>query len=93
MVEKGAKIVSPPNAAGVGGLVALVGPNVRNDGSISTTGGQTILASGLASWLALVEFPHRITLIRVEDALLEIGRCISGAAITRLTGKVVPAGF
>lgn len=53
----------------------------------------TVLASGLASWLALVECPHPITLIRVEDALLEIGRCISGAAITRLTGKVVPAGF
>ncbi len=47
VVETGASIVSPPNSAGVGGLVALVGPNVRNDGTISTAGGQTVLAAGL----------------------------------------------
>jgi filamentous hemagglutinin family protein len=47
VVETGATIVSPPNSAGVGGLVALVGPNVRNDGTISTAGGQTVLAAGL----------------------------------------------
>lgn len=53
----------------------------------------SVLACGLASWLALVVSPNRTTLIRVEDALLEIGRRMSGVAITRLTGKVVPAGF
>ena len=47
VVESGASIVSPPNSAGVGGLVALVGPNVRNDGTISTVGGQSVLAAGL----------------------------------------------
>ena len=46
-VEKGATINSPVNSAHTGGLVALIGPHVENDGSISTPNGQTILAAGL----------------------------------------------
>jgi filamentous hemagglutinin family protein len=46
-VEKGATITSPKDENNSGGLVALVGPNVRNEGIISTPNGQTILASGL----------------------------------------------
>ncbi len=41
------QITVPSNADHVGGRVALVGPNVTNDGSISTPDGQTILAAGL----------------------------------------------
>lgn len=46
-VQKGAVLTSPTNSAKVGGRVTLVGPNVRNEGTISTPDGQTILASGL----------------------------------------------
>ena len=46
-VQAGAQITSPTTAANVGGLVALVGPNVTNNGTISTPDGQTILAAGL----------------------------------------------
>jgi filamentous hemagglutinin family protein len=47
IVEAGAQIYSPANAQSVGGRVALIGPNVTNDGDISTPDGQTILAAGL----------------------------------------------
>lgn len=46
-VQKGATLKSPTNAAKVGGRIALVGPNVINNGSILTPDGQTILAAGL----------------------------------------------
>lgn len=46
IVERGAQIRSTVNAEGSGGRVMLVGSNVRNDGSISTPSGQTILAAG-----------------------------------------------
>jgi filamentous hemagglutinin len=45
-VQAGAQITSP-STDGVGGKVALIGPNVTNDGAISTPDGQTILAAGL----------------------------------------------
>ncbi len=47
VVQAGALIESPVNADGNGGRVMLVGPNVTNDGIISTPNGQTILAAGL----------------------------------------------
>jgi hypothetical protein len=47
LVQPGAVIATPLNADEVGGLVALIGPNVTNQGSISTPDGQTILAAGL----------------------------------------------
>lgn len=46
-VQPGAEISSPASAASVGGRVALIGPNVDNEGTISTPDGQTILAAGL----------------------------------------------
>jgi hypothetical protein len=51
------------------------------------------MASALASWIVIANAPNARTTIRVEDALLEIGRSMAGIAITQLTGKVVPAGF
>ena len=65
VVERGAKIVSPVNEAGVGGLVALIGPNVRNDGILSTTAGQTILAAGLQ--VALIPHPSTDPSLRGMD--------------------------
>ncbi len=47
VVEPGAQLSSLANGEGVGGRVALVGPNVTNAGVISTPDGQTILAAGL----------------------------------------------
>lgn len=46
-VQAGAQLSSPVNAAGNGGRIMLVGANVKNEGTISTPNGQTILAAGL----------------------------------------------
>ncbi len=46
VVQKGAQILSP-SSSNVGGRVMLVGPNVKNEGTISTPDGQTVLAAGL----------------------------------------------
>jgi filamentous hemagglutinin len=46
-VEAGAEITAPASTSNVGGRVALIGPNVTNDGTIDTPDGQTILAAGL----------------------------------------------
>ncbi|MFM2168243.1 MAG: hypothetical protein RIS79_2614, partial [Verrucomicrobiota bacterium] len=46
-VQAGAKITAPTTSANVGGRVALIAPNVTNNGSISTPDGQTILAAGM----------------------------------------------
>lgn len=46
-VQKGARLTSPTNAAKVGGRIVLAGPNVTNEGTISTPDGQTILAAGM----------------------------------------------
>jgi filamentous hemagglutinin family protein len=54
VVERGATITSPKDDNNSGGLVALVGPGVSNEGTISTANGQTILAAGLQVGL----FPH-----------------------------------
>lgn len=47
VVQAGAQITSPVSDDGNGGRVMLVGPNVTNEGTISTANGQTILAAGL----------------------------------------------
>ncbi len=47
LVERGALISGPVSADGNGGRVMLLGANVRNEGTISTPSGQTILAAGL----------------------------------------------
>jgi len=47
VVQPGARLTAPTSADGVGGRIALVGANVRNEGTIFTPDGQTILAAGL----------------------------------------------
>ena len=47
IVQAGAVLKSPAGSDGNGGRVMLVGPNVTNNGTISTKAGQTILAAGL----------------------------------------------
>lgn len=46
-VERGATLTAPLSGNNTGGLIALIGPNVQNGGTISTPNGQAILASGL----------------------------------------------
>ena len=46
-VQAGASLNAASSADHIGGKIALVGPNVTNDGTISTPDGQTILAAGL----------------------------------------------
>ena len=46
-VQPGAVLSSPTNEAKSGGRIMLVGPNVRQQGSILTPDGQTILAAGM----------------------------------------------
>jgi len=74
VMERGASIVSQPDSSGTGGLVALVGPNVRNAGSISTANGQTILAAGLQ--VALLPHPSSDPSLRGLDVV--IGQVVSG---------------
>lgn len=47
IVEQGALLTATTTPDGSGGRVVLAGPNVINAGTISTPGGQTILAAGL----------------------------------------------
>ena len=47
VVQPGAILEAPTTPAKIGGRIALVGPNVKNEGSILTPDGQTILAAGL----------------------------------------------
>ncbi len=47
IVQRGATINSPTNEANSGGRVMLVGPNVRQAGSILAPDGQVILAAGM----------------------------------------------
>ena len=51
-VQAGAVLQSPAGSGGNGGRIMLVGPNVTNDGTISTESGQTILAAGLQVGMA-----------------------------------------
>lgn len=46
-VQPGAVLTAPSSAAKTGGRIALIAPNVKNAGTISTPDGQTILAAGL----------------------------------------------
>ena len=46
IVQPGATLTAPTTQDHVGGRIALVGPNVKNGGTISTPDGQTILAAG-----------------------------------------------
>jgi filamentous hemagglutinin family protein len=51
-VQPGAQLNAVPTPDNAGGLVALVGPNVYNGGTINTPNGQTILAAGYQVGLA-----------------------------------------
>ena len=70
VVEKGAAISSPVNQNNTGGFVALVGANVRNEGTISTPNGQTVLAAGLQVGLT----PHNAADPSLRGMDVTVGR-------------------
>ena len=81
IVEPGASI-SASSANNSGGLVALIGPNVRNGGVISTPSGQTVLAAGLQ--VALTPHPATDPSLRGLDVSVGqvAGNNASGAPIS-----------
>jgi filamentous hemagglutinin len=103
VVESGALITAPANASHTGGLVALIGPDVYNAGSISTPNGQTILAAGLQVGL----YPHPssdpslrgfdVAIGEVSDPTVTTGSSVTGIAqnsgsISMPEGDVTIAG-
>jgi len=84
VVQKGARLTSPTSASSVGGRVALIGPNVRNQGTISTPDGQTILAAGYE--VALVAHPSSEPKLRGLD--VSIGRAGASSGVATNTGLI-----
>jgi filamentous hemagglutinin len=78
VVERGASIISPANANNTGGMVALIGANVRNEGAISTPNGQTILAAGLQ--VGLTPHPSSDPTLRGMD--VAVGKVSDGSVST-----------
>ncbi len=99
VVEQGASISAPVNASHSGGLVALIGPDVYNDGSISTPNGQTILAAGLQ--VALTPHPSSdptlrgldVTVGKVDGSGIQTHSVLTGASTTGFTGIADNGGY
>ena len=100
IVERGAVLSSPTNSAKVGGRITLVGPNVTNDGTISTPDGQTILAAGLQAGFAahastdpsLRGLDVFIGAIQDADAGLYAGKATQNGLIEAPRGAITIAG-
>ena len=94
-VQEGAILKTPSDSSGNGGRIMLVGPNVTNQGSIQTEGGQTILAAGLQVATAAHDANDPslrgldIWIGAVGDAA---GTVINSGSIESLTGNVLLAG-
>ncbi len=94
-VQAGAILKSPADSGGNGGRIMLVGPNVTNDGTISTESGQTILAAGLQ--VAVAAHDGNDPSLRGLDVWVGAVDDVSGTAknsgvIESLTGSVWLAG-
>ncbi len=89
VVQRGAQISSAQSGDGNGGRVMLVGPNVLNEGTISTPGGQTILAAG--NQVAITAHADNDPSLRGIDVW--VGRVESGAGTSMNTGIIsAPTG-
>ena len=82
-VQAGAVLKSPGGSGGDGGRIMLVGPNVTNNGTISTESGQTILAAGLQVGVAA----HKSSDPSLRGLDVWIGAVGDGA------GRVINAGL
>lgn len=96
-VERGASLAAPLSGNNTGGLIALIGPNVQNGGTISTPNGQTVLASGLQVGLT----PHNsadpslrgmdVTVGRVADPDNVVTTISENGAGTTLNDGIISA--
>ncbi|MCX6983075.1 MAG: filamentous hemagglutinin family protein [Verrucomicrobia bacterium] len=88
-VQRGAQISSTQSGDGNGGRVMLVGPEVTNDGTISTPGGQTVLAAG--NQIAIAAHASNDPSLRGIDVW--VGRVETGAGTAMNSGIIsAPTG-
>ncbi len=89
VVKAGAQLTSTQTGDGDGGRVMLVGPNVRNEGTISTPAGQTILAAG--NQVAIAAHASNDPSLRGLDVW--VGKVADGAGTSTNTGIIsAPTG-
>ncbi len=79
VVDQGAVISSPVSSASVGGRVMLIGSSVINNGTISTPGGQTIMAAGLQVGMAA----HPSTDASLRGLDVYVGKVADAAGATK----------
>ncbi len=94
-VQKGAQISSTQSGDGNGGRVMLVGPEVTNDGTISTPGGQTVLAAG--NQVAIAAHASNDPSLRGIDVWVgrvetDAGTATNSGIISAPTGAITIAG-
>ena len=89
VVKAGAQLNATAAGDGDGGRVMLAGPNVRNEGTISTPGGQTILAAG--NQIAIAAHASGDASLRGLDVW--VGQVAAGAGTSTNTGIIsTPVG-
>ncbi len=86
VVDEGATLTSPGSATGVGGKIALIAPNVTNNGDISSPDGQVILAAG--EQIGFVAHPSTDASLRGLD--VAIGQANPGDTV--INGGTVDSG-
>ena len=94
-LQKGAQISSTQSGDGNGGRVMLVGPEVTNDGTISTPGGQTVLAAG--NQVAIAAHASNDPSLRGIDVWVgrvatDAGTATNSGIISAPTGAITIAG-
>jgi filamentous hemagglutinin family protein len=95
IVQRGARLVATAGQDGNGGRVMLVGPNVRNEGTIETQAGQTILAAG--NQVGVRAHPESDPSLRGLDVWIgrveaDAGRAENAGLIRAATGSITMAG-
>ncbi len=95
IVQRGAQIRTSVSDEGGGGRVMLVGPNVRNEGTIETPAGQTILAAG--NQVAVAAHSGEDPSLRGLDVWVgrvdaNSGSVVNAGIIRSLTGSITMAG-
>ncbi len=95
IVQRGAQLRATAGQDGNGGRVMLVGPNVRNEGTIETPAGQTILAAG--HQVGVRAHPESDPSLRGLDVWIgrvegDAGRAVNAGLIRAATGNITMAG-
>jgi filamentous hemagglutinin family protein len=90
VVQRGATITAPVDANNSGGLVALIGPEVRNEGTIRVPNGQVILAAGLQVGLN----PHSSRDASLRGFDVAIGKVQdAGVSVSASAGTAINSGL